>query len=282
MRIDVLTLFPEFFREPLRISVLGRILARGLLEVHLHNPRDWATDRHRTVDDTPYGGGAGMVLKPDVFAAALEAVQKAAAPPGRVVFLTPQGRPFTQAVARELAALPRLLLVCGHYEGFDERLRQLYADDELSLGDFVLTGGEIPALAVIDAVARLLPGALAEGSPEEESHAEPLLEYPHYTRPAVFRGLEVPEVLRSGHHAQIARWRRQQSLLRTLQRRPDLLRRAPLSEEDLILLAEGVAEAGIDVEDPELAALVRIGRELKAQREARRRRRRRKPPPVPG
>jgi tRNA (guanine37-N1)-methyltransferase len=244
MRLDVLTLFPEAFSGPLQASVLGRALAAGVASVHLHDIRDWSTDRHKTVDDYPFGGGPGMVMKPEPIFAAVEAVRAMAEPPGRLVLLTPQGRLLTQAIVEELAAEERILLLCGHYEGIDERVREHLADDELSIGDYVLSGGEIPALVIIDAVVRRLPGALGSArSLAEESHADGLLEYPQYTRPAEFRGWRVPDILLSGHHAEIARWQRQQRLLRTAQRRPDLLAKACLTDEDLALLrqAEGAA-----------------------------------------
>ena len=229
MRVDVLTLFPEMFTGPLDHSILGRAIDRGLLQVHLTNPRDFTTDRHRTVDDYPYGGGPGMVMKPGPIFAAIGSLAQSDDP---IILLSPQGRLFSQAVAAELASQPRLILVCGHYEGVDERVREHLATDELSIGDYVLTGGELAAMVVIDAVARLLPGVLgAEASAGEESHSQGLLEYPHYTRPPEFRGWTVPEILLSGHHAEIARWRREQSLLRTAQRRPDLLR--PEHHEEL-------------------------------------------------
>jgi tRNA (guanine37-N1)-methyltransferase len=221
MRVDVLTLFPEMFAGPLDHSILGRAIERGLLQVQLTNPRDFTTDRHRTVDDYPYGGGPGMVMKPGPIFAAVESLAQPGSP---IILLSPQGRVFNQVIAAELARQPRLIVICGHYEGVDERVREHLATDELSIGDYVLTGGELAAMVVIDAVARLLPGVLgAEASAGEESHSQGLLEYPHYTRPPEFRGWTVPEILLSGHHAEIARWRRQQSLLRTAQRRPDLL-----------------------------------------------------------
>ncbi|MCW5876198.1 MAG: tRNA (guanosine(37)-N1)-methyltransferase TrmD [Anaerolineales bacterium] len=236
MHFDVFTLFPELFEPYLGASILGRARGAGLLQVDVHNIRDYAADKHQVTDDEPYGGGGGMVMKPEPIFAAVEAVL--GVPPAvPVVLLTPQGRPFTQAVAQELGRLPRLALICGRYEGVDERVRQHLASDEISLGDFVLTGGELPALAVIDAVARTLPGVL--GDPQAaagDSHAAGLLEHPHYTRPPEFRGWDVPEVLLSGDHARIQRWRRGQSLLRTAWRRPDLLEKAALSEEDRKLL----------------------------------------------
>lgn len=236
MRFDVFTLFPEVFEPYIRVSIMARARAKGVLEVHLHNIRHWATDKHRTVDDTPYGGGGGMVMKPEPIFAAVEDVL-GRPPMAPVILLSPQGRVFTHKVAQELARYPRLALICGRYEGVDERVRQHLATDELSIGDYVLTGGELPALVVMDAVTRLLPGVLGDPeAPVKDSFAEGLLEHPHYTRPAVFRGWRVPEVLLSGDHARIARWRREQALLRTWQRRPDLLETAPLTEEDRAFL----------------------------------------------
>ncbi len=240
MRFDVFTLFPEVFEPYLSISILGKAREKGLLEVRLHNIRDWATDRHRTVDDEPYGGGGGMIMKPEPIFAAVEDVL-GRPPRAPVILLTPQGRLFTQEVARELARYPRLALICGRYEGVDERVRQHLATDEISIGDYVLTGGELPALVIIDAVTRLIPGVLGDPhAAEEDSFSEGLLEYPQYTRPPVFRGWEVPEVLRSGDHARIARWRREQALKRTWERRPDLIeklrREGRLSPEDLAFL----------------------------------------------
>lgn len=232
MRFDVFTLFPEIFPPYLDESILKRARQQNLLEVHVHNIRDHTTDKHHTTDDTPYGGGGGMVMKPEPIFAAVEAVL--GAPPAcPVILLTPQGRPFTQRVAAELAAQPRLALLCGRYEGIDERVRQYLITDQISLGDFVLTGGELPALAIIDAVTRLLPGALGDPTgAADDSHASGLLEYPHYTRPPEFRGWPIPDILLSGNHAEIDRWRRQQSLERTLRQRPDLLASAPLTAED--------------------------------------------------
>ena len=219
MKVDVLTLFPAMFAGPLDESILRRARESGLLEMAVHDLRDWTHDRHRTVDDEPYGGGPGMVLKPGpVF----EAVEALSGDETRVVLMTPQGRPFKQAAARELSGQAHLLLVCGSYEGFDERIRSL-AHEELSIGDYVLTNGALPAMVVIDAVARLQPGVLGDDtSSAEESFSEELLEYPQYTRPAEFRDMKVPEVLLSGHHAEIARWRREQAERRTRERRPDL------------------------------------------------------------
>jgi tRNA (guanine37-N1)-methyltransferase len=232
MRIEVFTLFPEIFPPYLDASILQRARQASLLQVELHNIRDYATDKHQVTDDEPYGGGGGMVMKPEPIFAAVDAIL--GAPPSvPVILLSPQGRVFDQAIAWELSKLERFALLCGRYEGVDERVRQHLATEELSIGDYVLTGGELPALVLIDAVARLLPGVLGDpAGASQDSHAESLLEYPHYTRPAEFRGWEVPEVLRSGDHARIASWRRQQSLLRTAERRPDMLERAELSDKD--------------------------------------------------
>ena len=232
MRFDVFSLFPEAFPTYLSLSILQRAIERGLLEVQVHDIRSWATDRHHVTDDTPYGGGGGMVMKPEPIFAAVEEVLESL-PDVPVIMMTPQGRLFDQHVAQELSVYPRIALLCGRYEGVDERVRQNLVTDEISIGDFVLTGGELPALAVIDAVTRLIPGVL--GDPDgaaDDSHASGLLEYPHYTRPATFRSLPVPDVLLSGHHGEISRWRREQALLRTLQRRPDILARAELSQQD--------------------------------------------------
>ena len=224
MRVDVLTLFPDAFRGPLDVSIIGRARAEGLLDLRLHDIRDHAADRHRTVDDQPFGGGHGMVMKVDVLDAALRVVQAEARPPGHVVCLSPQGELLRDALVRELAAHPRLVLVAGRYEGIDERFVEHCADREVSIGDYVLAGGELPAMVLIEAVARHLPGALGDAaSPREESFAGGLLEHPQYTRPAEYRGWTVPEVLRGGHHAEIERWKREQRLRRTRERRPDLL-----------------------------------------------------------
>jgi len=221
MKIAVLTLFPGMFAGPLDESIVKRAREAGLLELTLHHLRDYAHDRHRTVDDRPFGGGPGMLLKPEPL---FEAVEKLARETTRVILLSPAGRTFNQAIARELAQLDDLLLISGHYEGFDERVREHLADDELSVGDYVLTNGALPAMVIIDAVTRLLPGALGDDtSSHEESFSHGLLEYPQYTRPADFRGMKVPEVLLSGNHAQIAKWRAEQANARTKERRPDLL-----------------------------------------------------------
>jgi tRNA (guanine37-N1)-methyltransferase len=242
LRFDIFTLFPEMFRGPLDESILARARERGLLEIALHNPRDVTTDRHHIVDDYPYGGGAGMVMKPEPLFTAVEASIEQLTPGGPIILLSPQGRVFTQEIARALSDERQLTLICGHYEGVDERIRQHLVTDEISLGDFVLTGGELAAMALVDAVARLLPGVLAAGSTEEESHTAGLLEYPHYTRPAEFRGWRVPDVLLSGNLAAIARWRRKESLRRTRDRRPDLFARLELTPLDRKLLAELDAE----------------------------------------
>jgi tRNA (guanine37-N1)-methyltransferase len=238
MQFDVFTLFPELFPPYLDASILGRARQAGLLEVKLHNIRDYATDKHQVTDDAPFGGGGGMVMKPEPIFSAVEATL-GSPPTAPVILLSPQGRPFNQAIAQELATHERIALICGRYEGVDERVRVHLATDEISIGDYVLTGGELPALILIDAVARNIPGAL--GDPEghmTDSHASGLLEYPHYTRPQEFRGWSVPEILLSGDHARIERWRRQQSLLRTAAWRPDLLDKAELSAEDKRLLDE--------------------------------------------
>jgi len=221
MKIDVLTLFPAMFAGPLDESIIKRARESGRLDLTTHNLRDYAHDRHRTVDDRPFGGGPGMLLKPEPL---FEAVEGLAREQTRVILLSPAGRKFSQAIARELAGFDHLLLVSGHYEGFDERVREQLADDELSIGDYVLTNGALPAMVIVDAVTRLLPGVLGDDeSSHEESFNHGLLEYPQYTRPAEFRGLKVPDVLLSGNHAEIARWRAEQARLRTQERRPDLL-----------------------------------------------------------
>jgi tRNA (guanine37-N1)-methyltransferase len=222
MRVDVITLFPDMFQGPLTESILGRAVRTGIVDLHLVNLRDYATDKRGTVDDAPYGGGAGMVLKPEPLFAAVEDL---AGETSRVVFMSPQGEPFAQPAARRLSRLGHLVIVCGHYEGIDERVRQALVDEEISVGDYVLTNGALAAMVVLDAVVRLLPGALgSDESPATDSFAEDgLLDYPEYTRPAEFRGMCVPEVLLAGNHGNIAAWRREQALLRTSSRRPDLL-----------------------------------------------------------
>ncbi len=251
MIVDVITIFPQMFDEPMGASMLGIAREKRILELRLHDLRDWAHDRHRTTDDYPYGGGAGMVMKPEPVAEAIEAVQALEEDPGYVVFLTPVGRVFDQRRAEELASRERLVLVCGRYEGFDERVMGR-ADLELSVGDYVLTGGEIPAMLVIDAVTRLQAGVLGhEHSAVDESFAEALLEYPQYTRPAVFEGVDVPEVLLSGNHAKVAAWRREQSIRKTARLRPDLLERASLTPEERRIAEDEIAGATTPEEGPD-------------------------------
>ena len=263
VKFDVFTLFPEVFEPYLHTSIMQRARQREILTVRLHNIRQWTTDRHHVTDDEPYGGGGGMVMKPEPIFAAVESVL--GSPPAcPLILLTPQGRVFTQAVARELAGVAlhleddaqsdegprRLALLCGRYEGVDERVRQHLVSDEISIGDYVLTGGELAALVLIDAVVRLIPGVLGDPSGAiDDSHASGLIEYPHYTRPAVFRDWNVPDVLLSGDHARIDRWRREQALLRTWQRRPDLFETAILSEEDREFLASLHDNEGLHLED---------------------------------
>jgi tRNA (guanine37-N1)-methyltransferase len=238
MQFDILTLFPEMFSGPLTESIIKRAVQAGYISIGLHNIRDYATDRHRTTDDAPYGGGAGMVMKAEPLAAAIRAVtaqsSAEAGLPARphVILLTPAGEQFSQPVAETLAGYQHLVLVCGRYEGVDERVVEALIDRQLSIGDYVLTGGELGAMVVLDAVARLVPGVLDEQSTLEESHSDSLLEYPHYTRPAVWEGREVPDVLLSGHHGQVAAWRHRERLRRTLERRPDMLANANLKQAD--------------------------------------------------
>jgi tRNA (guanine37-N1)-methyltransferase len=240
MRIDVVTIFPELFELPLRTSIIGRAAEQGIVEFEVHNLREHGVGRHRSVDDYPYGGGAGMVMRPEPLFAAIEPLREAGA---QVILLDPAGERLTDALARELAAQPHLALICGRYEGIDERVRTV-VDREVSIGDYVLTGGELPALVVIDAVVRLLPGAIQEASHAGDSFAAGLLEYPQYTRPDDFRGMGVPDVLLSGHHGEVDRWRRQEALRRTLERRPDLLESAPLTDTDRSILEELRGEEG--------------------------------------
>ncbi len=240
MNIYILTLFPEMFEGPFSSSILKRARERGLIEIKLVNIRDFSANKHHTVDDAPYGGGAGMVMGPEALFGAVEhVVQIIGARPDRIALMSPQGRPFCQAMAGDLAREKTLVLVCGHYEGVDERVRETLVTDEISIGDYVLTGGELPAMVVVDAVARLIPGVLGEAdSTVEESFSYGLLEYPQYTRPREYCGLTVPETLLSGHHEKIRKWRRRQSLLRTLERRPELLKQAELNGEDKNVLRE--------------------------------------------
>jgi tRNA (guanine37-N1)-methyltransferase len=232
VRIDIVTLFPAMLEAPLAQSILGRARARGLVDIRVHDLREHAAGRHQVTDEPPFGGGGGMILKPEPFAAVVDALRSSAAE-ARVILLGPAGRRFSQEVARELAGRPHLILLCGRYEGVDERVSETLADEEVSIGDYVLTGGEPAALVVADAVTRLLPGVLGdENAPASDSFARGLLEHPQYTRPEVFRGASVPEVLRSGDHGRIARWRQLMSLWRTWRRRPDLLETADLTPEE--------------------------------------------------
>ena len=247
MRFDVFTLFPGVFSPYINTSILQRAVSNGLVNIALHDIRQWASDKHHTTDDIPYGGGGGMVMKPEPIFAAVESVL-GSPPQCPLILLTPQGKPFNQAEAERLSEYERIGLLCGRYEGVDERIREHLASEELSIGDFVLSGGELPALMVIDAVARLLPGVL--GDPEgaaDDSFSSQLLEYPHYTRPPNFRGWGVPETLVSGNHAAINLWRRQQALLRTLSRRPDLLLKADLDKKDVRFLQETIAQNNLEI-----------------------------------
>jgi tRNA (guanine37-N1)-methyltransferase len=238
MRFDVFTLFPAVFNPYLEASMLLKAIEHGIIQVDLHDIRDWTTDRHHTADDTPFGGGGGMVMKPEPVFRAVEGVL--GAPPAcPLILMTPQGRVFNQAIAQELTSHERVGLLCGHYEGIDERIRQHLVTDEISIGDYVLTGGELPALILIDAVTRLLPNVLGDpDGAKDDSHASGLLEYPHYTRPSDFRGWKVPDELLSGNHVGIARWRREQALLRTLERRPDILIKAELTDKEKKFLSK--------------------------------------------
>lgn len=232
MRFDLFTLFPGMFAGPLNESILQRARSAGLIQIDVHDLRDWTTDRHRTADDTPYGGGAGMVMMAPPIVAAVEATLGDDLGAVPVILLSAAGEQFTQRLARELAGQRRLALICGHYEGIDERTATILGARELSIGDYVLTGGELPAMVILDAVARLVPGVIDDASSAEESHEAGLVEYPHYTRPTAFRGLTVPEVLISGHHANIARWRRDEAIRRTARHRPDLLLGVELTERE--------------------------------------------------
>jgi len=244
VRIDILTLFPEMFQGPFSAGIFHRAVDRGLVQVNIHNIRDFTHDKHRVVDDYAYGGGAGMVLKPEPVFEAVESVKASiykAAEPAQlpIILLTPQGRPFRQPIAQELSTHSHMILICGRYEGIDERVRQHLATDEISIGDYVLGGGELAAMVVTEAMVRLLPGVLgSEESAQDDSHTTGLLEYPHYTRPSTFRDWAVPEILLSGDHGQIEKWRREQSIRRTLKRRPDLLDKADLTPEERRLLDE--------------------------------------------
>jgi tRNA (guanine37-N1)-methyltransferase len=238
MQVDVFTLFPEMFDNVMASSMMYKAQDIGALTFRVHDIRDWAANKHRKVDDTPYGGGGGMILQVQPVVAAVEHVLGDAINQTRVLLMTPQGRRFSHGLAVELAAEERLAIICAHYEGPDERIRQTVVTDEISIGDYVLTGGELAAMVVIDATTRFLPGVLgADGAAHRDSHADGLLEGPHYTRPRVFRGLVVPEVLQQGNHAKIANWRREQAIRRTWENRPDLLRQAALTEDEKYLLA---------------------------------------------
>jgi tRNA (guanine37-N1)-methyltransferase len=246
MRFDIVTIFPRTIEAGLAEGVVSRGIGRGLLDVGVHDLRDHTADRHRSVDDVPYGGGPGMVMKPEPLVRAVAHIRATRGAPDAVVLLTPQGTPFRQAEAVRLSALAHVVLLCGRYEGMDERVRELVAAEELSIGDYVLSGGELPALVIVDAVSRLVPGVVGdEQSVEEDSFSRGLLDYPHYTRPAEFGGLKVPDVLLSGHHAEVGRWRRRAALARTLERRPDLLAAAALDDRDRALLDE-IRTAGPD------------------------------------
>ena len=239
MKFDVVTIFPRMVIAGLAEGVVSRGIARGLIDVAVHDLRDHTVDRHRTVDDVPYGGGPGMVMKPEPLARAVEDIRGRRGTPDTVLLLTPQGRPFRQPEAERMSRLSHIVLLCGRYEGIDERVRDMVATDELSIGDYVVSGGELPALVVIDAISRLVPGVVGdEQSVEQDSFSGGVLDYPHYTRPAEFGGLKVPDVLLSGHHADVRRWRRKTALARTLERRPDLLDDAALDDEDRALLRE--------------------------------------------
>ncbi len=253
MIFEILTLFPGMFVSPLRESILGKARERGLIQVRVHNIRDYATDKHQITDDRPFGGGEGMVMKPEPIVRLLDAL-KTEEPPPWVVLLSPQGRVFRQECASRWSALPRLALICGRYEGVDERVAEHFVDEEVSLGDYVLTGGELPAMIILDAVTRLLPGVLGNAaSAATESFVEPVLEYPQYTRPREFRGHGVPEILLSGDHAAIHRWRRGQALLRTRLRRPDLFARLELAPPDVKLLRQAEEEWAQSQEPPTAA-----------------------------
>ena len=243
MKFDVVTIFPRMIEAGLAEGVVGRGVEKGLVDVRVHDLRVFTSDRHRTVDDVPYGGGPGMVMKVEPFVRALEAIRAERGTPGTVVLLSPQGRRFDQVEAARLLGLEHVVLLCGRYEGIDERVRELVATEELSIGDFVVSGGETPALLVIDAVSRLVPGVVGDQeSVEQDSFAQGILDHPHYTRPAEFAGRRVPDVLLSGHHAEVRRWRMKQALRRTLERRPDLIDEGVLSGEQLDLLAQAADE----------------------------------------
>jgi tRNA (guanine37-N1)-methyltransferase len=239
VKLDIVTIFPEMVKAPLKDGVVGRAIGSGLIDVAVHDLRDFTTDRHRVVDDVPFGGGPGMVMKPEPFFAAVDEIRRTRGTPAAIVLTTPDGARFTHREAERLSRLPHIVLLCGRYEGVDDRVRRHLATEELSIGDYVLSGGELPALVIADAMARFVPGVVGdEASVARDSFARGLLDFPQYTRPAVFEGHEVPAVLLSGHHAAIARWRRREALARTLERRPELVDRAALDPEDRTLLSE--------------------------------------------
>jgi tRNA (guanine37-N1)-methyltransferase len=239
MKFDIVTIFPRMVEAGLAEGVISRGVERGLLDIRVHDLRDYTSDRHRSVDDVPYGGGPGMVMKPEPVAKVVEAIRARRGDPDTVVLLSPQGRRFTQAEAARMSGLRHVALLCGRYEGMDERIRTLVATEELSIGDYVLSGGELPALVIVDAISRLVPGVVGDTrSVEEDSFSRGLLDYPHYTRPSEFAGEKVPDVLLSGHHEQVRRWRKMTAIRRTLERRPELLDPAAMDDEELALLAE--------------------------------------------
>ncbi len=253
MKFDLVTIFPRMIEAGLAEGVVGRARERGVVDIAVRNLRDFTTDRHHVVDDVPFGGGPGMVMKPEPFFAAMEAIVGERGAPGAVVLLSPAGRRMVQADAKRLSAAGHLVVLCGRYEGIDERVCERWVTEEISIGDYVLSGGELPALVLVDAVARLVPGVVGDGqSVEEDSFSRGLLDYPHYTRPAEYAGLAVPEVLTSGHHAEIRRWRRQQALRRTLERRPDLLETAVLDAEEQRWLGEWTAAPARSLDGPDL------------------------------
>ena len=246
MKFDIVTIFPRLIEAGLAEGVIGRGIERRLLDVQVHDLRSYTTDRHRSVDDVPYGGGPGMVMKPEPMARAVEDIRTQRGAPDCVVMLSPQGRRFTQAEAVRMSALRHVVLLCGRYEGMDERIRMLAATDELSIGDYVLSGGELPALVIVDAIGRLVPGVVGDSrSVEEDSFSRGLLDHPHYTRPAEFSGHTVPEVLLSGHHEEVRRWRKKAAIRRTLERRPELLDTAPLDDEERAMLEDIRKERGV-------------------------------------
>ena len=239
MRFEILTIFPDFFKSPLKQSILGKAIEKGIIEIGIHNIRDFALDKHKTTDDCPYGGGDGMVMKAEPIVRAVQSVKATSSPDAKVILTSPQGRQFNQQMAAEFAASKGLVIICGRYEGVDERVKELVVDMEVSIGDYILSGGEIPSMVIVDAVSRLIPGVLgSDASAKDDSFSYGLLEYPQYTRPEFFRGLQVPEILVSGNHREIKTWRRVESIKRTLRKRPDLLKRVALTNEDKETLKE--------------------------------------------